>query len=346
VLAELKKINPAVKAVMISGFGDAESAQNALKQGAFDYVSKPFKVEDVIRIVKKAVETLGLGEVQAPPPVSRAAAAPSRPEAVQPPSGGGQPVVTAVKPTMNKSVIGLVAAGLLLLAAAGIIFYKKAAPAGPGPVSFTIPYSNPAGMCWIKPGLWVSDRVTGNIYQHSEGQALPIVSIHRTANAQPAGLAFDGESLWSSNPAEKRIYKHKMDKGLTVEAIYAAKDSSPAGLYFDGTNLWELDTNAAKIYKHKMDETLSVTGVFDSPAVNPCGMFAEGGYFYIGDSKTSRLYKVTVENFSLVEIFSLPEFEEGGNRLADLAWDGSNIWAAADGAGKIFKIPLASLKKV
>jgi len=342
VLAELKKINPNIKAVMLSGFGDVESAVNALKQGAFDYISKPFKVDDVIRVVNKAVDTLGQKQGQSGQEQSAGAV-----RTVQQPVSNDKTVkITLPAPGLNKMLIGAIAGGVLLLAAAGIFFAKKGILSSAHTESYSIPYSNPIGMCWIKPYLWVSDWVAGNIYQHNDDAALSIVSVYKTSNTQPTGLAFDGESLWTCSSAEKRIYKHKMDKNLSVTAIFATPNSSPAGLYFDGANLWILDTNAAKIYKHKMDDTLSIVSVFDSPAVSPCGMFRDGEFFYIGDYKTSRIYKVSVNDFSVREVYSLPDFEEGKNKLASITWDGANIWATADGVGKIFKMSFKSLKAI
>jgi hypothetical protein len=247
---------------------------------------------------------------------------------------------------VNTKLIGTIVGGIVVLAALGFCIFAKGIFLKAHTESFSIPYSNPIGMCWIKPYLWVSDWVVGNIYQHNNDATMSIVSVLKTANSQPTGLAYDGEYLWTCSSVEKRIYKHRMDKTLSVAEIFATPNSSPAGLYFDGANLWVIDTSTAKIYKHKMDETLSIVNVFDSPAVNPCGMFRDGEYFYIGDYKTSRIYKVLVNDFSVREVYMLPDFEEGKYKLANITWDGANIWATADGVGKIFKIPFKSLKTI
>ena len=347
VLGELKKINPNIRAIMLSGFGDVESAVFALKQGAFDYISKPFKVDDVIRVVNKAV---GLTE-QKPGQSPAQAAQPQQSDSQKPLSQAAVKEIKssaggAAAPGLNKTVIGAAAGGIALLVVISIFIFGKGIIFKAHAQQYSIPYTNPIGMCWIKPSLWVSDWVIGNIYQHNNDATLSIASVYKTTNSQPTGLAFDGEYLWTCSSVEKRIYKHRMDKTLSVAEIFATPDSSPAGLYFDGANLWVLDTNAAKIYKHKMDETLSIVNVFDSPAVNPCGMFRDGEYFYIGDYKTSRLYKVSVNDFSVREVYSLPDFDEGTNKLANITWDGSNIWATADGVGKLFKIPFKSIKTI
>src|SRR6476620_7457919 len=42
--------------VLISGFGTLETAIEAVRAGAFDYLSKPFEIADVKRIVDRALE--------------------------------------------------------------------------------------------------------------------------------------------------------------------------------------------------------------------------------------------------------------------------------------------------
>jgi DNA-binding NtrC family response regulator len=42
--------------VLISGFGTLETAIEAVRAGAFDYISKPFDIADVKRIVARALE--------------------------------------------------------------------------------------------------------------------------------------------------------------------------------------------------------------------------------------------------------------------------------------------------
>lgn len=42
--------------ILITGFGTLEAAVNASKEGAWDLISKPFKVRDVIEIVRRALE--------------------------------------------------------------------------------------------------------------------------------------------------------------------------------------------------------------------------------------------------------------------------------------------------
>lgn len=50
-LKRIKKINKDIPVVMITGFGDLKTAKEAMKLGAIDYISKPFKIDSVRSII-------------------------------------------------------------------------------------------------------------------------------------------------------------------------------------------------------------------------------------------------------------------------------------------------------
>ena len=54
-LSRVKSQHPGLPVVMMSGHSDVIAAVEALKQGAFDYLVKPFGKEDVLRAVQKAL---------------------------------------------------------------------------------------------------------------------------------------------------------------------------------------------------------------------------------------------------------------------------------------------------
>lgn len=59
-LTELKKIDEYVQIIIITGFATIKSAVDSLKAGAFDYITKPFRLEVVHHAIEKAVEHLSL----------------------------------------------------------------------------------------------------------------------------------------------------------------------------------------------------------------------------------------------------------------------------------------------
>jgi len=56
VLREVKKISPKVPVIVITAFASTESAVEAMKLGAYDYITKPFKNEEIKLTVKKAMQ--------------------------------------------------------------------------------------------------------------------------------------------------------------------------------------------------------------------------------------------------------------------------------------------------
>jgi len=56
VLEELKKLDPEQCVLMITAFASVETAIQAMKKGAFDYVTKPFKHEEVLHILRNGLE--------------------------------------------------------------------------------------------------------------------------------------------------------------------------------------------------------------------------------------------------------------------------------------------------
>ena len=55
-LEELKRIDEDLSVIIITAYGSIESAISAMKSGAFDYITKPFKNEEVLVVVSNALE--------------------------------------------------------------------------------------------------------------------------------------------------------------------------------------------------------------------------------------------------------------------------------------------------
>ena len=60
VLKEIKSIEPDLLVIVITGFASVESAVDAIKLGAYDYIKKPFKADAIKLITKLAFETIQL----------------------------------------------------------------------------------------------------------------------------------------------------------------------------------------------------------------------------------------------------------------------------------------------
>ncbi len=55
-LDEIAKTSPDALTVIMTGFGTVETAIDAMKRGAYDYVLKPFKVDEVMHVVQRGLE--------------------------------------------------------------------------------------------------------------------------------------------------------------------------------------------------------------------------------------------------------------------------------------------------
>ncbi len=56
VLRAFKEMVPAANVVLITAYGSVESAVEAMKAGAYDYIVKPFRAEEILKVVAKALE--------------------------------------------------------------------------------------------------------------------------------------------------------------------------------------------------------------------------------------------------------------------------------------------------
>ena len=57
---ELSREDPPTLVIIMTGFGSLDSAEQAMKQGAFDYLTKPLERDDLLRIVGRAFDRIGL----------------------------------------------------------------------------------------------------------------------------------------------------------------------------------------------------------------------------------------------------------------------------------------------
>src|SRR6185312_11294476 len=55
-LREVSEAHPDTMTIIMTGFGTVETAIDAMKRGAYDYILKPFKVEEVIHVVQRGLE--------------------------------------------------------------------------------------------------------------------------------------------------------------------------------------------------------------------------------------------------------------------------------------------------
>jgi DNA-binding NtrC family response regulator len=60
ILRRIKELVPETEVIMITGYATIESAINAMKHGAYHYIAKPFKLDEVKMVVREASEKVSL----------------------------------------------------------------------------------------------------------------------------------------------------------------------------------------------------------------------------------------------------------------------------------------------
>jgi len=55
-LTALKSIDPKMEIIMATGFATLENAVESMKRGAYDFITKPFQIDDLARLVSRALE--------------------------------------------------------------------------------------------------------------------------------------------------------------------------------------------------------------------------------------------------------------------------------------------------
>lgn len=59
ILRYIKKINPRIQVILMTGYTDIKTAINVMKLGAYDYIAKPVNSDEILYTIKKALENKG-----------------------------------------------------------------------------------------------------------------------------------------------------------------------------------------------------------------------------------------------------------------------------------------------
>jgi len=65
ILKKCRTLYPDSEVIVITGYATVQTAIQAIKKGAYDYITKPFKLDEVRRVVREAAEKVGLKQENA-----------------------------------------------------------------------------------------------------------------------------------------------------------------------------------------------------------------------------------------------------------------------------------------
>ena len=65
ILDYIRKCSDHTKVIIITGYATVEVAQEALAKGAFDFIAKPFKPNELRAVINKAALSLGFSNIMA-----------------------------------------------------------------------------------------------------------------------------------------------------------------------------------------------------------------------------------------------------------------------------------------
>ncbi|MDC6364228.1 MULTISPECIES: sigma-54-dependent transcriptional regulator [Flavobacteriaceae] len=65
-LSTVKKASPNTQVILMTGYAEVKTAVNAMKKGAFDYISKPFTPDEILSVITNALNTKASSDTQTP----------------------------------------------------------------------------------------------------------------------------------------------------------------------------------------------------------------------------------------------------------------------------------------
>lgn len=325
VLAEARKIKPTLPIIMCSGFSDVETAINTVKMGATDYLSKPFRNDEVTRTVAKHLS----------------GGAPARTaEAVkqnfQPIPSDFDKRLKEQKKGFPAKLIGIAAAVIAVIGIAAFMFLSG------GEASFSVSFQNPTALSWDGRFLWVTDWSTQRIYKMRQMKDMLITDKeYYFTEYQFFGIAADNSGVYTADILTKSIIRHNMDEGLSVSTSVPAPAGSPCGLVIFDSSLWSCDLDTGRIFKHNKD----LTAVKQNLSYKAVGVFTDGSNLWTVDAE-NKVYKHSKDTgLSVLSKFALPPLKAGTGKILGVCCDGKNIWITFEEKQFIVKLPLSKLVK-
>lgn len=325
ILETIKKRNPDLPVIMITGYGSPELAAESIKKGAFEYLPKPFANQQVIDIVRRALEVSKLkkekGIIHRSLLRKLLLIGETSPETE----------IVIPKPRHIPLSFKIMSLSLALIVAVGCIWMVYQNYFGWQEKTYPVSYTHISGIAFDGEFVWTSDWFSQDIYQHRINPDFPPVKIFHMPGTHLSGITCRDGKLFTCNAWDKKIFRHNLDNKLTILGEYSSPGPNPSGLFWDGKHLWSCDADTCMIYRHN-PEDLAVNASFPSPGPSPVGLFRQGNYLWSADSGTMRLYKHSLkDNGKVVAAYPLSDKE-----FAAFTMSGKTAWIAVEGQDHIY----------
>lgn len=56
VLSTVKRLNPSTQVIIITGYAEQDTADQAFREGVFDFIAKPFRLEELKQVIVRALD--------------------------------------------------------------------------------------------------------------------------------------------------------------------------------------------------------------------------------------------------------------------------------------------------
>jgi DNA-binding NtrC family response regulator len=68
VIRRIKEERPSLEVILLTGHGSVKSVEEGMALGAFDYLMKPVKIDNLVRVLKRAAEGEDTSDTEEKPP--------------------------------------------------------------------------------------------------------------------------------------------------------------------------------------------------------------------------------------------------------------------------------------
>ena len=329
ILQKLREKEKDLPIIMVTGYGNIELAEEAIKQGADHYLSKPFHNKELIEVIQQILEKRGYIPPEAPAQ-----------DAVRSESADGtisEETEPDRSPFAKALLIGAACLGVVLL----WWFNQRRA-------FYPVPYSNPTAIVFLDKNVWIADWFSQAIYVHEvHKRELTLKKTYYLPDVHLTGMAVTSNAVYTADSWAHVLRKHRLDDHLSVALTTPSPGPSPCSLFWDGKYLWSCDLSTGKIYQHQADDQLTVVASYTSPGKAPVGFYKDDRYAWSLDAKSRKLYQRRLDNqLTIIATYELPEWDEGVAPLASFTWRDDDLWFTRTGKNVIYRRARTQLQEV